>query len=129
MTKIKCTSCQKEFNTYPSRIKAGKGKFCSKDCYTKKMFVDPEHRKNVARLSREIRRYGRPREEIISILGGVCSKCGRLENLNIHHKDMRSWIKNKRELGEYWKVANNNITNLELLCAPCHSRHHRLTGT
>ena len=29
---VKCHNCQKEFNVKPSRIKAGRGKFCSKKC-------------------------------------------------------------------------------------------------
>ena len=31
---IKCKQCGAEFHTTPSRIKNGKGKFCSKVCYT-----------------------------------------------------------------------------------------------
>ena len=31
---IKCKLCRHEFQTTPSRIKDGKGKFCSKNCYT-----------------------------------------------------------------------------------------------
>jgi|SRR3972149_769583 len=29
---VKCQNCQKEFITYPSRIKSGKSKFCSRKC-------------------------------------------------------------------------------------------------
>ena len=29
----KCSNCRKEFKTYPSRIKDGHGKFCSKRCF------------------------------------------------------------------------------------------------
>jgi len=31
--KVKCLSCNKKFKTYKSRIKIGKGKYCSKNCY------------------------------------------------------------------------------------------------
>ncbi len=33
MESIKCLLCEKEFKTYPSRIKKGLGKFCSKKCW------------------------------------------------------------------------------------------------
>lgn len=33
MIKLNCKQCDKEFSTYPSKIKVGKGKFCSKECY------------------------------------------------------------------------------------------------
>jgi len=33
MITLKCKKCGKEFDTYSSRIKVGKGKFCSHKCY------------------------------------------------------------------------------------------------
>lgn len=33
MIKVKCQNCSREFTTYNSRIKDGKGKFCSKKCF------------------------------------------------------------------------------------------------
>lgn len=30
-----CKVCGKEFTTYPSRVKKGKGQFCSRECYAK----------------------------------------------------------------------------------------------
>jgi hypothetical protein len=41
----------------------------------------------------------------------VCDECGSKKQINIHHKD------------ENWK--NNNIKNLQPLCASCHTKHHR----
>lgn len=38
--KIKCKNCGKEFKTYPSKIKLGRGKYCSRQCsmlYTNKI--------------------------------------------------------------------------------------------
>lgn len=32
MIEVKCRQCRKIFKIYPSRIKIGKGKFCSKEC-------------------------------------------------------------------------------------------------
>lgn len=33
--KTKCKICGKEFNIYPSKIKQGRGKYCSRECYDK----------------------------------------------------------------------------------------------
>lgn len=40
-----------------------------------------------------------------------CNKCGETENLVIHHKD-----------GVH---TNNKPDNLEVLCSPCHTGHHK----
>lgn len=44
----KCKVCNKEFSTYPSKIKIGRGKYCSKVCCLKKTGI-----KKGQRLSRE----------------------------------------------------------------------------
>lgn len=33
--KLNCLLCQKEFNTYPSKIRDGRGKYCSRSCMGK----------------------------------------------------------------------------------------------
>ena len=35
--KLNCKQCHKDFEKYPSQVKAGEGKFCSKSCYTQSM--------------------------------------------------------------------------------------------
>ncbi|MDA2921701.1 NUMOD3 domain-containing DNA-binding protein [Patescibacteria group bacterium AH-259-L07] len=35
MITLKCLQCNKDFQTYPCRIRIGKGKFCSKECSDK----------------------------------------------------------------------------------------------
>jgi hypothetical protein len=52
---------------------------------------------------------GRP--VMVALLGGRCWKCGRRDNLHIHHKD-----RDRR---------NNDLANLELLCVKHHARWHR----
>ena len=42
----------------------------------------------------------------------VCNRCGDTEQLLVHHVD-----------GDHF---NNAISNLEVLCNHCHSRHHKL---
>jgi len=38
-----CMSCEKEFRTYPSRIKIGWGKYCSKKCQNKSQIGHSGH--------------------------------------------------------------------------------------
>lgn len=33
MVEVKCLNCQKEFGTYPCKIREGRGKFCGKICF------------------------------------------------------------------------------------------------
>ena len=35
MLTVKCANCSTEFNTHPSRIKSGRGKYCSRACSDK----------------------------------------------------------------------------------------------
>ena len=41
----------------------------------------------------------------------ACAECGAMENLCVHHKN-----------GDH---QDNAKGNLEVLCSPCHSRHHK----
>lgn len=34
-----CAECSKEFRTYPSKLKLGRGKYCSKDCSDKNTLI------------------------------------------------------------------------------------------
>ena len=43
----------------------------------------------------------------------ACERCGSTEKLHVHHKD-NDW-------------RNDDISNLETLCASCHIRHHWAT--
>ncbi len=44
--KRNCLICGKEFSTYPSRIKKGRGKFCSKPCFYKGRYKPNRKGKN-----------------------------------------------------------------------------------
>jgi 5-methylcytosine-specific restriction endonuclease McrA len=41
----------------------------------------------------------------------ICSVCGSIENIIVHHID-----ENRR---------NNAIENFQIMCNPCHTSHHR----
>ena len=71
--------------------------------------------------------YHRERAKIIKKLGGKCLKCGRIENLEIHHirnghKEICSGAGRLTRLFE-WK---KNMDNLSLLCYNCHKVYHFL---
>lgn len=71
--------------------------------------------------------YHRERAKIIKKLGGKCLKCGRTDNLEIHHiknghKEVMSGAGQLMRLTE-WK---KNIDNLSLLCHEHHTEYHYL---
>lgn len=52
------------------------------------------------------------RRQAFELFGKKCKKCGATNRLEINHKHYRN-------------IYNEDITNdLEVLCAPCHRRHH-----
>jgi hypothetical protein len=75
-------------------------------------------------ISAEIKRYGMTKEQALKVLGDKCSDCKMTNqesidkwgiNLAVHHKDHN---------GRGVKKPNNDISNLEILCTSCHSKHH-----
>jgi hypothetical protein len=51
------------------------------------------------------------RIEVLDNAGHACEKCGKEEDLQIHHIDEDR--------------SNNRISNLEVLCYTCHKKRHR----
>lgn len=51
MVEQKCKTCDKSFLTYKSRIVSGKGKYCSKTCYTKQQINKPLSETHKQKLS------------------------------------------------------------------------------
>jgi 5-methylcytosine-specific restriction endonuclease McrA len=50
------------------------------------------------------------RQFLLNVLGGKCDLCGSIERLHLHHKD-----RNRK---------NNDLSNIQLLCASCHYKIH-----
>lgn len=80
-----------------------KRKYCSKACAAAalsgpRMLPVPSHG-----TAHKYARLAKPE--------GSCERCGSNVNVDVHHKD------------EDWR--NNKLTNLERLCRPCHTKHHR----
>ena len=131
MIERECLVCGTVFSTYPSKIKLGRGKYCSKACSDSVTLIRPgEHRS----LDTEIRK-GEPLPDHIHLpqkgkrpanyVDGrystlyrqlidkdSCGQCGRSDQLVIHHTNFNHY--------------DNNTDNLDILCNSCHSRLHKL---
>ena len=108
-----CDHCGETFPKAKSKVAASRsGKvFCSRDCKDKAQSymieIQPDH-------------YGTGtgessyRHTAIKTHGYKCQRCGYDSNpaaIDVHHKD------HNRD--------NNDLSNLEVLCANCHAIHHR----
>jgi len=141
-----CENCKKEYNVFPCHKDS---KYCSKDCYISKRWGQKTckfcNKKIIGRrycnekcqrgywnindyhLNKKKRIWDR-KMEIINKLGGKCIKCGidDFRILEINHID-RSKKKRPQNRQYNWtrrlKEWNENIDNLELLCANCHRLH------
>ena len=110
--KFNCAQCKKEFEKKPSTQSNSKSglRFCSKACKCKAQrlggieAIQPDH-------------YGDGkwsyRARALQLLPNCCNRCGYnkyIEVLEVHHKDSNR--------------ANNQIDNLEIVCANCHRETH-----
>lgn len=67
------------------------------------------------------------RLKVIALLGGKCSKCGSVEELEVHHVDpttksftlARGWH-------HAWVKIEEEMKKCTLLCDPCHGGHHKV---
>lgn len=75
-------------------------------------------------------RYKKTKQKYVNILGGKCSVCGSIKNLEFHHID-----KDDKEVSIGKIMSFNETTVLKelkkcvLLCHNCHVQHHKNDGT
>ena len=110
---VKCYICEKETWKMPKGLRGSKsGKyFCSKSCQTiwrNTFFSGPLHPNWIDGANKDYRKIIKSSSKT-----KVCVLCGNIDErvLVVHHLD-----KNRR---------NNNIENLEWLCANCHQLVHK----
>lgn len=104
-----CKNCGKEFEEYLCRIRNNRGKYCSKECFSKyrkgKPNIKNRETKNAnwkGGISYEYANRLKQKKE--------CEICKQKTNLRIHHKD-----RNRK---------NNKIENLIVVCEACHRKIH-----
>ena len=66
-----------------------------------------------ARLRLDAAQYDQLRKQILRRDGWRCQSCGSRQNLQVHHKQLRS------------QQGPDNDLNLIALCAECHEAQHR----
>jgi len=114
---VKCSFCGKEFHLANKRIKNSKSgfHFCCRG--HKDEAQRSEHFKEMwpAHYGTGSRDY---RRKALKKYGGRCQRCGydkHIAAITVHHKD--------------YNRKNDSISNLEILCANCHSvEHYGATG-
>lgn len=57
--------------------------------------------------------------EVFNRAGHKCEECGDASDLLIHHIDNKG--RNSIDMG---LEVNKDLDNLQVLCRPCHARHH-----
>lgn len=72
--------------------------------------------KDWAKVQREQRHYSGLRDAVLERDGHRCVVCGAVVGLVVHHKDGQ---------GRGTKTPNNEMSNLETRCRPCHMGTHR----
>ena len=116
---MKCKQCNTEFNEIPARVKAGKGKYCSKSCYTESQTMRPEDKKPRHLIMRDHynkARFGGNKYKVFERDNHRCRKCGSTKNIEVHHIDGSGY----KTVGDYRK-SNNRMSNLLTVCHSCHT--------
>ena len=111
MVKLNCKQCGADIFKYPSQIKGGEGKFCSKECYTKSMQgVD------ILKDVRWVKPKGKRYDIVCSYCGDIFSVVPSVKNTakfcskDCYDKAHKVAVKNVRQLRnttEYkeWRLA------------------------
>lgn len=113
-----CLNCGNEFFVDPNRVKAGRGKHCSKKCYWERARGEKHwHYKHGRGLFPYTGGYTTSVREAVIARDKACVDCGQWDDrprcMQVHHKD------GGRD--------DHALENLELLCVRCHYARHRLS--
>lgn len=106
---VKCDVCGKDILRTISVVKKSKYNFCSRKCKTKAQKVNSGEKFNELRPQHYGTGLTNYRERALEFYGEVCSKCGYCRNilaLEVDHIDGNR--------------KNNELLNLQVLCANCH---------
>lgn len=133
-----CAVCNKSFKTYPSKVKAGKGKYCSKECcllvtsknlekglvYRFKKGQVPKSYKGFRFTSS--RKEGKVYKELYIPTHPNCTKAGYIrEHRYIMEKSIGRYLKKNEEVHHLnANTLDNSLENLQLLTSKEHKRLH-----
>lgn len=68
-------------------------------------------------------RYHRRKAEMIEILGGTCTNCGAIEDLEIDHIDRATKSFEVTKFFSYkWERVVTELSKCHLLCTACHKK-------
>ena len=134
---VNCLICTKQFTTYPSKIKLGKGKYCSKACQFEsqkgkqvsphtqfKKGVKPHNYKGYRFV--KSRKNGRTYKLIHKPDHPYATKAGYVrEHRLVMEKHIGRYL-TKDEVVHHIdeNTTNNDISNLQLMTPSDHSKHH-----
>jgi hypothetical protein len=108
----RCEHCGASFERPARRGLFAANRFCSKTCHLEFLAHHVLEREPTRG-----RAYRRLRDEVIRA-EGACRRCGRRDNLVVHH------VIRSRERPDLLEDREN----LEVLCVACHARHHSERG-
>lgn len=121
-----CLYCKKEYETFPSREKAGR-QYCSSTCYGKSQ---RNPLRNIHQAIRRLSEYIDWHKTILQRDNFVCRACGKTKTkFNVHHiNTVYNILKNNSvnnvekaiKCNELWDT-NNGVT----LCVVCHKKIHK----
>ncbi len=125
LVKCICQSCKKEFYKCPTSIKAGQGKFCSKECYWQALSKRKEGKncnfwkhgksklnKTKRRIAMQTYKYRKWRRQVFERDDYTCQRCkgGKSSYIEAHH--IKSW--------EKYPKLRYKVFNGITLCPFCH---------
>ena len=139
MIKAKCLKCSVEFLTYPSKVKQGRGKYCSKDC-SQSVFIklgilygeQTRFKKGQRNPNAKGWRYGQSRKggpKYILLYKPDCHGASKSGYIRAHRFIMQEHLGRpltKDEVVHHkdHNTLNNDISNLELMDKITHCRLH-----
>lgn len=112
---LTCLQCGNTFDTNPHKVRQGKAKYCSLDCYNKARH-NPNRKRAIKQ--RQTDKYKEWKRAVLERDNFTCQRCGMSAydgaNLAAHH------IKSFKDYPE----LRTKLSNGETLCRNCHHKAH-----
>lgn len=116
MVKKVCEVCGKTFITYPSRIKKGQGRFCSKECFSKSI---------VKKVKRICKYCGKEFETFPSRLKkGVGIYCSKECHFNAKFGVSRTVLKKCLYCGSVYRIPHSRKSKSKYCSNECRYKHY-----